>query len=258
VAVGYARFSDSLRARLDEADVRLKLEEFGMAVVGTGAIVWVGVMALDPPPVLGLLTLPVAIAVSGLCAIRWLGWRKRRRIAVFTDQLELVLRMLAGALRIGLGLRQAVILVTDEVAEPARREFMRVIGRTNIGMTTLESFDQLAASMESAEVTMMARAMRVQAQTGGDLAKVLETLADTIKDRRHVFRKMRALTAQGRAGAYLIGALPLLVGGFIVFTQPTLGHALAFTLIGRIALGAVGILEAAAIVSLSRILQYDV
>ena len=105
---------------------------------------------------------------------------------------------------------------------------------------------------------MMAKAIRVQAQTGGDLAKVLENLANTIKDRRRVVRKMRALTAQGRGGAFIIGGLPILVGLFVMLTQPSMGHALAFTFYGHIALGIVALLELMATLALSRILQFDV
>jgi tight adherence protein B len=165
--------------------------------------------------------------------------------------------MLAGALRVGLGLRQAIILVTEEVPDPARREFMRVIGRTNIGLSVLDALDELAKSMPSNEMTMFSRALRVQSQTGGDLAKVLETLAATIRDRRRVFRKMSALTAQGRFGAIIIGALPLLVGGFVLATQADMAQALLHTKPGWIALGAVFVLEALAAFTLNRILQFD-
>jgi tight adherence protein B len=166
--------------------------------------------------------------------------------------------MLAGALRVGLGLRQAIILVTEEVPDPARREFMRVIGRTNIGVSIIDALDELAKSMPSNEMAMFSKVVRVQQQTGGDLAKVLEKLAATIRDRRRVFRKMSALTAQGRFGAFIIGALPVGVGGFVIFTQPSMGDALLHTTPGLIALGIAVGLELAAIFTLSRILRFDV
>jgi tight adherence protein B len=170
----------------------------------------------------------------------------------------MVLRMLAGALRVGLGLRQALILVTEEVPDPARREFMRVVGRTNIGIGMLDALDELAKNMPSHEMTMFSRAVRVQSQTGGDLARVLETLATTIRDRRRVVRKMGALTAQGRFGAFIIGGMPVVVGGFVLTTQPDMAQALLHTHPGWMVLGLVGLLELAAIVALGKILQFDV
>lgn len=248
-----------LQTRIVRADVRVKVEELALGALGCAAILWVAAAVfLHPPLLIAVLMLPAAIALAGVAAVQWLGWKAQRRIASFTQQLELVLRMLGGALRIGLGLRQAIILVTDEAPDPARREFMRVVGRTNIGISMLDALDELAGTMPSPEVSMMARAIRVQSQTGGDLAKVLESLANTIKDRRRVFRKMRALTAQGRGGAFVIGALPILVGGFVMVTQPAMGHAMVFTFVGHLALGTVALLECAAIVTLNRIMQFDV
>jgi len=250
---------DSFRNRIERADISLKPEEVVLSMFGGGAIIWIAAcLVIRPPLAIGLLLLPVGIAVAGVGANVWLDVKARQRVSGFTQQLELVLRMMAGALRVGLGLRQSMILVTEEVANPARREFMRVIGRTNIGVSILDALDELATTMPSSEMTMTAKAIRVQAQTGGDLAKVLDNLAGTIKDRRRVLRKMRALTAQGRGTAFIIGGLPVLVGAFVIFTQPSMGHALLFTNPGHIALGSVAGLEGLAILALNRVLQFDI
>ncbi|MBD5655773.1 MAG: type II secretion system F family protein [Candidatus Eremiobacteraeota bacterium] len=166
--------------------------------------------------------------------------------------------MLAGALRVGLGLRQAIIIVTEEVRDPARREFMRVIGRTNIGISIIDALDELTKAMPVNEMQMFSSVVRVQQSTGGDLAKVLDRLASTIRDRRKVIRKMGALTAQGRFGACIIGGLPVMVGAFVVLTQPELGHALLYTKPGLTAIALAVALELMAIFVLSRILTFDI
>ncbi len=252
------RYSQKFQVAIDRADMTIKAEEFGLIVVGAGAILWVGtVLVLRSDLITSAVLFPVEMVLSVVCGNTFLKMRGDMRMKGFGNQLEMVLRMLAGALRVGLGLRQAIILVTEEVPDPARREFMRVIGRTNIGLSVLDALDELAKSMPSNEMTMFSRALRVQSQTGGDLAKVLETLAATIRDRRRVQRKMSALTAQGRFGAIIIGALPLLVGGFVIATQADMAQALLHTQPGWYALGAVFVLEALAGYSLNRILQFD-
>jgi len=251
-----AKYTKNYQTAIDRADMSIKAEEFGLIVLGAGGLVWVGaVLGFRSDLLISALLFPVAMVVAVLGGNIFLKIRGDMRMNGFGNQLELVLRMLAGALRVGLGLRQAIILVTEEVPDPARREFMRVIGRTNIGLSVLDALDELAKSMPSNEMTMFARCLRVQSQTGGDLAKVLETLAATIRDRRRVMRKMSALTAQGRFGAIIIGALPLLVGGFA--TQADMAQALLHTQPGWIALGAVFVLELLAAFSLNRILQFD-
>lgn len=249
----------AFQARLDRADMQVKAEEFALILVGIGVVVWIGAALLARTELLiSILMLPLSLCISILVGNLYLKIRGDRRIDRFVQQLEMVLRTISGAVRVGLGLRQAIILVTEEAPDPARREFLRVVGRTNIGINMIDALDELSRSMPSHEVQMFARCVRVQQTSGGDLAKVLERLAGTIRDRRRVYRKMSALTAQGRFGAGIIAALPLLVGGFIIFAEPDMGHALLHTKVGIIALMIFFGLETAAIFSLSRILQFDV
>jgi tight adherence protein B len=251
--------SSGFQDRLDRADMSIKAEEYALVVVGAGVVLWVGlVLLLRQTALISALMLPLAVALATVVGSFYLKIKGDRRINKFGDQLELVLRMLSGALRVGLGMRQALILVTEEVPDPARREFQRVVGRTNIGIPIADALDELAKSVPSNEMQMFSRVVRVQLQTGGDLARVLEQLAATIRDRRRIFRKMKTLTAQGKYGAYIIGALPICVGGFVVWTQPDLGHALLNYNAGHIALGIAFGLEALAIFSLAKILQLDV
>ncbi len=253
------RFGATYQEKIDRADVGFKAEDFVLALAGIAAVLWLGIVFLLHQTVLiSLLVLPLALGLTLFGGNVYLGFRGHRRVDSFVQQLELVLRMLSGAMRVGLGLRQAIILVTEEVPDPARREFMRVIGRTNIGVSITDALDDLTKSMPCNEMQMFSRVVKVQQQTGGDLAKVLEKLAATIRDRRRVNRKMSALTAQGRFGAAIIGALPILVGGFVVWTQPAMSHALMQTTVGHICLGLFALLEGLAIFSLSRILRFDV
>jgi len=253
------KIGQSYQDGIERADMEIKAEEFVFSLIGFSSILWlVVVFLLHPAPIVGLLMLPICVCAALVGGSMFLKAAGAKRITSFVNQLEMVLRMMAGALRVGLGLRQSMILVTEEMPDPARREFQRIVGRTNIGMSINDSLDELARSLPSPEVIMMARSIRVQAQTGGDLAQVLETLAVTIKDRRRIFRKMGALTAQGRMGGAIIGALPLLVGGFVLVTQPDLADPLLHTMIGWIALGMVFVLESLSIFTLSRIMQFDI
>lgn len=253
------RFGKTFQGRIERADMSVKAEEVALGVLGAGAILWVGlVLVLRLDLIFAVASLPISLLAAYVAGNTYFKIRGDRRINGFTQQLELVLRMLSGALRVGLGLRQAIILVTEEVPDPARREFMRIIGRTNIGIGVLDALDELAKSMPSSEMIMFARAVRVQSQTGGDLARVLETLAATIRDRRRVHRKMTALTAQGRFGGFIIGGLPVGIGCFVMGTQPGMANALLHTGPGWACLGTVAVLEGLAIFSISRILRFDV
>jgi tight adherence protein B len=148
--------------------------------------------------------------------------------------------------------------VIEEMPDPAKYEYMRVVGQTNIGISVYDALDNLSKRMPSNETMMMARAIRIQSQTGGDLSKILEHLANTIKERRRIQRKISALTAEGRASAAILAGLPLFVSGFISVSQPAMGHALWLTSPGHVALGIVGLLETCGTIWLFKMLKVDV
>ncbi len=198
------------------------------------AVLWVALLlALRPEPIIALL-LMIACGVVGAFGGRvYLRRKREQRIAAFREQLEGALRTLSGAVRVGLGIRQALVLTSEQSREPAKTEFMRVVALSNLGMSVLDAFDQLALRMVTPETAVLARVIRVQSQTGGDLGSVLEGLAGTIRDRRRLRRRVSAITAQGRATAWLLGLLPLAVGLFVL-SQADLRAAMLDTLVGRV------------------------
>lgn len=213
---------------------------------------------LHPPVVVDAVLVAVGLAGGYAASGKWVQMKAAKRRKRFLPQLEMSLRMMSSSLRVGLGLRQAIVVVTEELDDPARYEFRRVIGRTNTGIGILDAIDELAERMPGSEMLMSARVIRVQSKTGGDLARVLEGVADTIRSRRQLVEKMQALTSEGRSSGIVILALPLLIGGFIMLTQPAMAHALFTTKIGLASLGLVVLLESAAAVSLNKIMAFDV
>jgi tight adherence protein B len=245
--------------RLDRAGINATAQEIVLTAVGGVAIVWISlVLILHPKPLISLILLPVIAGVAWLGFSSYVKFRVARRLGAFINQLEPATRLMAGGLRVGLGLRQALAIVIDELPDPARHEFRRVIGQTNIGASVYDAMDDLSERMPSHESLMMARVFRVQSETGGDLARILDQLADTIKDRRQVQRKCSALTAEGRMSAWVLMLIPVGLGLFIATTQHDMANALFYTTIGRVVLLIVLGLEVSAYVVLKAMLRVDV
>jgi tight adherence protein B len=244
---------------LDRAGIAAGPREIAIGV-GIGAIVlWLlAALVLRPAPIIAILLLPFCAAIAWGGFWMYVKMALRKRLDQFVQQLELALRLISSGVRIGLGLRQALTIVIEEMPDPARHEYMRVIGQTNIGVTVYDALDNLAARMPSNETLMMARAIRIQSQTGGDLGKILEHLANTIKERRRIQRKIRALTAEGRASAAILSVLPPFLTGFIALTERDMGHALLFTNAGHISLLIVAVLETLGVLMLMKMLKVDV
>lgn len=242
---------------LEAAGMRMEPQHFVFVLAGVAIALWVVVLLLlRPAP---LIALPLLAACAGLSLYggrSYLRRKRAKRVASFADQLEGALRTLSGGVRVGLGIRQALVLTSEQSREPAKTEFMRVVGLSNLGVSILDAFDQLALRMTNTETAVLARVVRVQAQTGGDLGTVLDGLAGTIRDRRRLRRRVRAITAQGRATAWLLGMLPLGVGGFVL-TQGELRDSMLFTTMGQVFLAISIGLDALAIFTLTKITRID-
>ncbi len=240
-------------------NVELNVEKLIAVTAGVCAAAALAAILLIRPPWFVAVAIVAAACAGGNFGLRrFVRMKSAARRKRFLPQLEMALRMMSSSLRVGLGLRQAIVIVTEELDDPARHEFARVLGRTNIGISVLDAVDEVAERMPSSEMLMSARAIRIQSKTGGDLAKVLEGVADTIRARRGLVAKMKSLTAEGRASGTIILALPLVIGGFIMLTQPAMAHSLLTTKIGLSALAMVAALESAAAVSLNKIMSFDV
>jgi tight adherence protein B len=249
----------SLADRLDLAGISMKPQEIVLSILSGVVLVWITfVLLLHPALVPSLLLLPAIAAAAWMTFYAYIGMRIGKRQRLFVEQLEPSTRLIGGGLRVGLGVRQALSLVIEELPDPARHEFRRVIGQANLGASVLDALDDMAVRMASHEALMMARVFRVQSESGGDLARILDQLADTIKDRRHIHRKIGALTAEGRMSAWVLMLIPVGLGLFIAVTQPAMANALFYTWIGHIVLLIILGLELGAFVWLRALLRVRV
>ncbi|MDB5094408.1 MAG: pilus assembly protein [Candidatus Eremiobacteraeota bacterium] len=243
---------------LDVSGITMRPETLGSVVLAFAVAAWAILIAFTRPGVVGgALQLVIVCGFSLGATKAYLSMRVARTVRKFGDQFENVLRMFAGAVRVGLGLRQALIHVADQSSDPARRELTRVVGATNLGLSLVDALDGLSTRMTLQETQVFARLVRVQAQTGSDLAGVLDGLADTIRDRRRFLRKVAAITSQGRATAWLLGMLPLAIGAFVLTTQPMYRAISLGTAFGRGGLVLALVLDGLAVFVLLRLTRVD-
>jgi tight adherence protein B len=248
-----------LRVLLERSGLyRAQYDYAGMWLLASAGLWLLLVLLFHPAPIAAALYLPFSVALTALLGVGYLRMAAKRRTERFVDQLELAMRLMASGLRAGLGVRQGLALVVEEMPNPARDEFARMIGQTTIGLSIFDALDDLAARIPRSECLMMARVMRIQSRTGGDLGRLLEDLANTVKERRRMTRKISALTSEGRASAVVLGALPVFVGTVICMTQHDMAQALLFTPIGHVTLAICTILEMLGVLTLVKMLKVNV
>jgi len=128
--------------------------------------------------------------------------------------------LLAGGLRTGWGLQQAIDLVVTEGDKPAADEFRRVQIEARLGVPIETSLQSMADRLDSDMFRWVVSAVAIQREVGGNLAEVLDNVAKSVRDRDALYRQVAALTAEGRMSAIILTALPFVVAGGMFFVSP--------------------------------------
>lgn len=187
------------------------------------------------------------LAVLGLLvgvAIPWLSlkFRHKRRLGKFNATLAQSLGLIAGGLQAGLSLPQAVDTVVKEGNEPIAGEFKRALIEQRLGIDITDALEGVGERMESQDFGWVVMAIRIQREVGGNLAEILHTVSDTLREREYLRRQVKTLSAEGRMSAYLLGALPVGMFCYLMVGNPEYVEPLYTTGLGFMMLGAAAFL----------------
>jgi len=150
----------------------------------------------------------------------YLGFRQRRRIKAFNNQLGDTLVLMSNALKGGYSLAQALDVVANKASPPVNEEFDRVVKEVNLGAGVEESLGRMVRRTESSDLDMVATAIAINRKIGGNLSEILESISETIRDRVRIKGEMSSMTAQARGSGYMITALPIVLAVFMYFVTP--------------------------------------
>ena len=154
----------------------------------------------------------VAMAVGFAAArSRYVRFKAQRAAEAFENQLPDLLITIAASLKAGHSFRQGIQSVVDEGAEPAAKEFKRVLTETQLGKPMDDALADMAERVGSKNLTFVITAVTIQRQIGGSLAGLFDMVAETVRQRQQFARKIRGLTAMGRMSAYVLVGLPFFI-----------------------------------------------
>jgi tight adherence protein B len=137
-------------------------------------------------------------------------------ITKFPDGIELLVR----GLRSGLPVTETLSIVSTEVPGPVGYEFKTVIDRIKVGKTMEDALQDTADKLGIAEFNFFTITLAIQRETGGNLAETLSNLADVLRKRAQMKLKIRAMSSESKASAYIVGSLPFLVFFAILYINP--------------------------------------
>jgi tight adherence protein B len=204
-----------LSLSLMRADMSLTAAEFSLIVAGC-ALAGLVLVSWRAGPLVGL----IAGILLALVPVFYLNHRKAKRLRAFTEQLPDVLTLLIGALRAGYGLAQAMEMVAHQSLEPVSGEFQRAVRAISLGVSTNRALNDMVDRVGSDDLTLVATAMNVQYEVGGDLAATLDTISDTIRDRIGLKRQVRVFTSQQRLTGYVLAGLPIILAVVMFMLNP--------------------------------------
>jgi tight adherence protein B len=206
-----------LRERLARTGRNISLGTYLSINIGVVVVGFVAAMIAGLTPALAV---PIALA-GGLgiphIVVGFLAGRRRKKfLAVFPEAVDLIVR----GLKSGLPISESMTAVGREMADPVGGEFRGIMEKVRFGSELEEVMWQTAARLAIPEYNFFVISLSIQRETGGNLAETLQNLSEILRRRRQMRLKIKALSAEARASAYILGSLPFIMFALVNLLNP--------------------------------------
>jgi len=206
-----------LRKRLEMTGKEITLGKYAMICLGIVAFVTLALAFRGAPLILSLL-LGLFFGIGGPHFV--IGRLIKRRLNKFNVNFPDAIELMVRGLRSGLPITETLTIVAGEIAGPVGVEFRIVADKMKIGRTMEAALQETADRMGTPEFQFFVITLAIQRETGGNLAETLSNLADVLRKRAQMKLKIRAMSSESKASAYIVGALPFIVFGLVYMMNP--------------------------------------
>jgi tight adherence protein B len=244
-------FAQMFSEKLERADIKMKGSEFITLQLVSLIIIGILVQFIFK----NILITAVVFFIILLVPIVIINFKENQRIKKINDQLPDALQLVSGSLKSGYSFNQAISMVIDETKPPLSAEFKMVLNETRMGLAEKEALENMAKRVNSENLTWTVMAINVQREVGGNLAEVMEIIADTTRERDRVMNQIKALTSEGKISAYILIALPVSLSLMLVLLNRSYIATLVTTRIGLVLLLIAGLLMVVGIFWIMRIIR---
>ncbi len=257
-----SKSNDSLLARNDESGLtasfyklpfmeglyRAICEAGYQAQAGNIVFVFIGLLVVlfsILTQMFGLLGLVLSPVLAYYLPYKFFRGKVKKRNQQFLNLFPDVLDMIVRSVRSGFPLSTALKMVADNMDPPVSTEFKRVAEEISLGRSMTEALTRMGDRINEPDIHFFIVVLSVQQETGGNLAEVMENLSGVIRKRKQLRLKIKAMTSEGRATAWVLGALPVFVFLVLLLIQPDYVEVLWSTSGGQIiaaaAMGLIGL-----------------
>jgi tight adherence protein B len=211
-----------LKARLEQTGKSWSLGQYAL-----GSLLFVVVVTL----LLKMRGMPILLALfvglfAGIGIPHYVVTKLiKRRVGAFNARFPDALELMVRGLRSGLPISETMGVVADELPGPIAEEFRSVSDKMKIGRTMEAALQEAADRMGTPEFQFFVITLAIQRETGGNLAETLANLADVLRKRAQMKLKIKAMSSESKASAWIVGALPFIVFTLIMFINPNYMHA---------------------------------
>jgi Flp pilus assembly protein TadB/Mg-chelatase subunit ChlD len=206
--VGSGRLQERIGMRLEQAGMRLKPQEWVLlrlcVMITLGSLLFL---------VVGWIGVGLGLLLGWLVTMFYRLVKVDRRSREFAEALPDALQIVTGSLRSGFSLQQALESLVRESTGPVAAEFGRAMAEHRLGADISEALERMVVRTRSEDLGWAVIAVRIQREVGGNLAEVLQTAVDTMRERGRLRRHVRSLSAEGRLSAWILIGLPVLIAG---------------------------------------------
>ncbi|MEO8176916.1 MAG: type II secretion system F family protein [Sphingomicrobium sp.] len=207
-----------LRRRLEMTGKDISLAKYGMISLGVAVGIAILLMLRGSPVLLSMF-------VGMFCGLGgpyfFVGKMISRRINKFNTNFPDALELMVRGLRSGLPITETLGIVAAEITGPVGVEFRGVADKMKIGRTMEAALQETAERLGTAEFQFFVITLAIQRETGGNLAETLSNLADVLRKRAQMKLKIKAMSSESKASAYIIGCLPFVVFTLVYLINPT-------------------------------------
>ncbi len=243
-----------LQMQLYQAGMKLKKGAFIRNSLILGAAVFALCFVLGVP-----LLFSISFGVAGGYLLpRWYLKRRRKKFQrAFLEEFPNAVEAIVRGVKTGLPINDSLRIVAREAKEPVRSEFAHVVDAQSMGKSTDEAVALIFERVPLSEVNFFVVVIAVQQQSGGNLSEALSNLARVLRDRKKMQAKVRAMSSEAKASAYIIGSLPFIVATLVSFVTPTYLLPLFTSTLGNIMLGVAAVMMGIGIFIMNRMIQFD-